>query len=117
MQATVVTANGSILKASSKENPDLYYGIRGGGSNFGVVTEFVFRLYEQKNNVYGGLVVFGADKWPALAKELAAWWPTVTPKETINCLLSRLPPHHAVSRIIHSSCTCLDEVLRSLVLA
>ena len=42
---TLVTADGSVVRSNSKENPDLFWALRGGGGNFGVVTEFEVRLY------------------------------------------------------------------------
>ncbi|HET8727099.1 MAG TPA: FAD-binding oxidoreductase [Alphaproteobacteria bacterium] len=57
ISADVVTAAGELVRASAEENPDLFWGIRGGGGNFGVVTGFEFRLHEVGPEVLAGLVV------------------------------------------------------------
>jgi FAD/FMN-containing dehydrogenase len=55
--ADVVTADGKLLRASDTEHPDLFWAIRGGGGNFGIVTSFEYALHEVGPTVYGGLVV------------------------------------------------------------
>ena len=56
--ADIVTADGKLLHLSAQENPELFWGIRGGGGNFGVVTAFDFRLHEMPRQVIGGELVF-----------------------------------------------------------
>jgi FAD/FMN-containing dehydrogenase len=61
VSADVVTAAGELVEASAAENPDLFWAIRGGGGNFGVVTSFEFRLHELGPNVLAGLIVHPLD--------------------------------------------------------
>lgn len=59
LSAEVVTAYGQLLTAGADENPDLFWGIRGGGGNFGIVTEFTFGLHPVKQ-VIGGMILYPA---------------------------------------------------------
>jgi FAD binding domain/Berberine and berberine like len=54
LEAEIVLANGERVRASTDEHPDLYWAIRGGGGNFGVVTSFLFRLHEVGDTVVAG---------------------------------------------------------------
>jgi hypothetical protein len=62
LSADVVTADGRLVKCSPRENADLYWGLRGGGGNFGIVTSFVFRLHEVGPMIYGGMLVAAPDR-------------------------------------------------------
>jgi FAD/FMN-containing dehydrogenase len=62
----VVTADGSIVRASEAENPDLFWGLRGGGGNFGVVTDFTFELQPLGPTILAGLVAWPADEAPTV---------------------------------------------------
>src|SRR5713226_8232586 len=57
LSADVVTADGKLVRASASENPDLFWGIRGGGGNFGVITSFEFQLHPVGPNLASGLIV------------------------------------------------------------
>ena len=70
ISAEVVTADGRVRMASEKENADLFWGIRGGGGNFGIVTRFDYRLHP-----LGPLVLAGMALWPVseASRVLRAW--------------------------------------------
>jgi len=57
LSAEVITAEGAFLKASAAENPDLFWALRGGGGNFGIVTAFEFQLHPVGPLVLGGMVM------------------------------------------------------------
>src|SRR2546427_2745372 len=58
----LVTAGGEKLRASDEENPDLFWGLRGAGANFGVATSFEFRLHPLEGTVFVGMVAFPIDR-------------------------------------------------------
>jgi len=70
VSAEVVLADGSVVTASENEHGDLFWGIRGGGGNFGIVTEFEFRLHELGPMVLGGLAMWPIERAPEV---LRAW--------------------------------------------
>ncbi|HEX9674388.1 MAG TPA: FAD-binding oxidoreductase [Anaerolineales bacterium] len=59
LAAEVVTADGQLLRADAETNPDLFWALRGGGGNFGVVTRFQFRLHEVPS-IVGGMLILPA---------------------------------------------------------
>jgi FAD/FMN-containing dehydrogenase len=61
-EVEIVTADGEIRTANRDEHADLFWALRGGGGNFGVVTRFTFRLHDVGPTVTGGLIVWGADR-------------------------------------------------------
>ncbi len=70
MAVDIVTADGQLRHASADENPDLYWAVRGGGGNFGIVTDFEFALHPMQRQVIGGDIVFPISR----ARELLAFY-------------------------------------------
>jgi FAD/FMN-containing dehydrogenase len=90
-EVEVVTADGAIRVANRNDDADLYWAIRGGGGNFGVVTRFTFRLHPVGPTVTGGLIAWSAD----LADEVLTVYRDLTesaPRELTAAATIRLAP-------------------------
>ena len=74
LSVDIVTAEGRLLTASETENEDLFWGVRGGGGNFGIVTSFEYELHPVGPMVLGGLILHPLDR----AKEIAQLYREVT---------------------------------------
>jgi FAD/FMN-containing dehydrogenase len=97
----VVTANAQLVRASSEENEDLFWGLRGGGGNFGVVTGIDYKLYQVGPEIVGGLVawpVSEADDILNLYRSLAKKAP---PELTLVVLMRPAPPAPWLPEDIH----------------
>jgi FAD/FMN-containing dehydrogenase len=68
LSAEVVTAEGDVIRASAKDHPDLFWAIRGGGGNFGIVTSFEYRLHPVGPQVLGGPVFHALEDAPELLR-------------------------------------------------
>ncbi len=88
VSADVVTAEGEVLRASADQNPDLFWAIRGGGGNFGIVTAFELKLVPLGPPVYGGVVLYPAED---AAEVLRAYrdWAADAPDDVTTILILR----------------------------
>jgi FAD/FMN-containing dehydrogenase len=92
VSAEVVTADGKILRAAADENPDLYWAIRGGGGNFGVVTEFEFALHPVGPMIQFGLLFWELDKGKDLLRMAREVLRTLPPEVNIVVAALNAPP-------------------------
>ena len=87
----VVTADGQLRHASLRENPDLFWGLRGGSGNFGVVTNFEFNLHPMQRQVIAGKVTFPIEKARDLLSMYADYAPAA-PDDLYLDPIMVLPP-------------------------
>src|ERR671934_1631121 len=91
LSADVVTADGEFVKASEEENADLFWGIRGGGGNFGIVTDFEFRLQPLGPQVVAGPVFWRMQDAPTVLRFYRDWLADA-PDELMTILIHRKAP-------------------------
>ncbi|MFK3711814.1 FAD-binding oxidoreductase [Leclercia adecarboxylata] len=92
LSAEVITADGQQLNASESENADLFWGLRGGGGNFGVVTRFDFQLHPVGPNVLSGLIVFPFEQAKSVISQFARFTETMPEELNVWMVTRKAPP-------------------------
>jgi FAD/FMN-containing dehydrogenase len=87
----LVTADGSRVRADCDHEPELFWALRGGGGNFGVVTAIEFALYPV-TEVYGGALIWDWNESERVIKRWAEWAPTAPDEITTSARIMQLPP-------------------------
>lgn len=90
--AEVVTAAGEVIRASDKENPDLFWALRGGGGNFGAVTNFEFRLHQLGPDVLSGLIVYPIAEAKSVLQQYREFMDKAPDDLTVWTVLRLAPP-------------------------
>ena len=98
---TVVTANAQLVRASSDENPDLFWGLRGGGGNFGVVTGIDYALFPVGPEIVGGVVAWPASEAPKVLELYRTLAETAPTELTLVALMRPAPPAPWLPKEMH----------------
>jgi FAD/FMN-containing dehydrogenase len=99
--ADVVTAEGELVTASEDENADLFWGIRGGGGNFGVVTSFEFDLYEVGPEVLSGLIVHPYSAAPEIVRAYRSFASDMPQDLNVWLVMRKAPPLPFLPEEVH----------------
>ncbi|RBI63046.1 FAD-linked oxidase [halophilic archaeon] len=97
----VVTADGKLRHASEEENPDLFWGVRGGSGNFGVVTAFEFDLHEVGPEVLAGPVVYSGDDAPDVVRHVRDFNADAPDESAVWVVLRKAPPLPFLPEDVH----------------
>ena len=90
--AEVVTASGEVVQASATQHPDLFWALRGGGGNFGVVTRFEFRLHPVGPELLTGLIVFPIASAKSVLRQYREFMITAPDELAVWVVLRKAPP-------------------------
>jgi FAD/FMN-containing dehydrogenase len=92
LAADIVTADGKRLHVNEQSHPDVFWAIRGGGGNFGVVTMFEFKLHAVGPEIFGGLIVFPFEQAETVLQRFRDFALTMPDELTVWAVLRKAPP-------------------------
>ena len=101
VSAQVVTADGRQLTASNTENSDLFWAIRGGGGNFGIITEFEFQLHSVGPEVLAGLIVFPFEQAKQVLEQYRAFTQNAPTDLNVWVVMRQAPPLPFLPEDVH----------------
>jgi FAD/FMN-containing dehydrogenase len=97
----VITAEGKRIRASENENADLFWAIRGGGGNFGVVTQFEFQLFPLGPEIVAGLMVFPFDQAKQILTKYRHFVNSAPEELNVWAVLRKAPPLPFLPETVH----------------
>lgn len=101
VSADVVTADGKKMRASENENADLFWAIRGGGGNFGVVTQFEFKLYPVGPEILAGLLVYPFEQAKQVLTQYREFVESAPEELAVWVVLRQAPPLPFLPEAVH----------------
>jgi FAD/FMN-containing dehydrogenase len=101
--AEIVTADGRVLTASAEENPDLFWALKGGSGNFGVVTRFEFRLHPVGPELLSGLIIYPLAQAKSVLSQYRAFVANSPDELTVWAVLRKAPPLPFLSEEAHGT--------------
>ena len=101
VSADIVTADGATLHASDGENADLFWALRGGGGNFGVVTQFEFALHPVGPEVLAGLIVFPLEQARQVLRQYREFVASAPEELSVWAVLRQAPPLPFLAPEVH----------------
>jgi hypothetical protein len=112
----IVTADGQLRRANAVEHPDLFWGVRGGGGNFGIVTSFEFQLHPMQRQVMAGGIQFPISRAREALTVFGEYGPEASDDLSFGCMMVQ-PPGDAPGVIEISVCYSGNPSLLSQALA
>ncbi|HEX7169364.1 MAG TPA: FAD-binding oxidoreductase [Rubrobacter sp.] len=98
-EADVVTADGELVRLSAEDNPDLFWGLGGGGGNFGIVTSLKFDLYPV-GTLYGGDIFYPMEKAAEVLDAYARWSADLPDEWSTGVAFLNIPPLPALPELL-----------------
>ena len=102
----LVTAEGRVLRGSAEENPDLFWAVRGGGGNFGVVTSFEYRLFPVGPTVTGGLIAYSFECAREMLRFYRDFTASIPDEHTVAATLVHAPDGSGTKLAAVVACHC-----------